>query len=98
VMAIYRCESVMSRVFLMYEKRPAMVHAKNPAFGVRYNRLPTERMRSISRGSLRIVSGLARTQTQSSVPALQGPKRQMDVWFCGVQKPCREAHCACRTS
>jgi hypothetical protein len=28
-----------------------------------------------------------RTQTQSSVTALQGPRLQMDVWFCRVQEP-----------
>ena len=28
-----------------------------------------------------------RTQTQSSVTALQGPRQQMDVWFCRAQEP-----------
>ena len=28
-----------------------------------------------------------RTQTQSSVTALQGPRQQMDVWFCRTQEP-----------
>jgi hypothetical protein len=28
-----------------------------------------------------------RTQTQSSVTALQGPRQQMDVWFCQAQEP-----------
>ena len=28
-----------------------------------------------------------RTQTQSSVTALQGTRLQMDVWFCRVQEP-----------
>ena len=28
-----------------------------------------------------------RTQTQSSVKALQGPRQQMDVWFCREQEP-----------
>src|ERR1700722_3814865 len=28
-----------------------------------------------------------RTQTQSSVTALQGPRLQMEVWFCRAQEP-----------
>jgi hypothetical protein len=28
-----------------------------------------------------------RTRTQSSVTALQGPRLQMDVWFCRAQEP-----------
>src|ERR1700747_1544265 len=28
-----------------------------------------------------------RTQTQSSVMAHQGPRQQMDVWFCRAQEP-----------
>src|SRR6202022_43053 len=28
-----------------------------------------------------------RTQTQSSTTALQGPRLQMDVWFCRAQEP-----------
>jgi hypothetical protein len=28
-----------------------------------------------------------KTQTQSSVTALQGPRLQMDVWFCRAQEP-----------
>ena len=28
-----------------------------------------------------------RTQTQSSVMALQSPRQQMDVWFCRAQEP-----------
>jgi hypothetical protein len=28
-----------------------------------------------------------KTQTQSSVTALQGPRQQMDVWFCRAQEP-----------
>jgi transposase len=36
-----------------------------------------------------------RTQTQSSVTALQGPRLQMDVWFCRAQEPMpRGTQCA----
>src|ERR1700730_12787082 len=35
-----------------------------------------------------------RTQTQSSVTALQGPRLQMDVWFCRAQPMPRGIRCA----
>src|SRR5277367_5299570 len=34
-----------------------------------------------------IAADKKRTQTQSSVTALQGPRLQMDVWFCRAQEP-----------
>ena len=33
-----------------------------------------------------------RTQTQSSVTALQGPRQQMDVWFCRAAGTDAERH------
>ena len=42
---------------------------------------------TLFRSSLRIVSGLQRTQTQSSVKALRSLRQQMDVWFGRAQEP-----------
>jgi hypothetical protein len=50
-------------------------------------RLPTERRRSHSRGSLRIVSGLAENTNSIFCDSLQSPRQQMDVWFCREQEP-----------
>jgi hypothetical protein len=40
-----------------------------------------------SRGSLRIVSGLAENPNSIFCTALRSPRQQMDVRFCGMQEP-----------
>ncbi len=49
--------------------------------------LPTERRRSNSRGSLRIVSGLAENTNSIFCDGSSEPRQQMDVWFCRAQEP-----------
>jgi hypothetical protein len=60
--------------------------------GCQVPRLPTERRRSNSRGSLRIVSGLAANTNSIFCDGLNGLRQGMDVRFCEGRNPCREAH------
>jgi hypothetical protein len=53
----------------------------------------TGRRSENSGGSRWIVSGLQRTQTQSSVRTLRSLRPQMDVWFCLMQESSAERHC-----
>src|SRR5580658_9407040 len=45
-----------------------------------------------SRGSLRIVSGLAENTNSIFCDGPRGPRQQMDVRFCGEQEPPAERH------
>lgn len=63
-------------------------------------RLPGPAVRRLSKGvpipeALSVVfRDWQRTQTQSSVTALRGPRQQMDVWFCREEPTAERHHCA----
>jgi transposase len=55
--------------------------------GVEYNKQRLHKVSYFRELLSEVFRDWQKTQTQSSVTALQGPRLQMDVWFCRAQEP-----------